>query len=63
MGQIGGMRNTYQILIENLKRKSHSGDLNINGTTILKYTLKVLGLYNVNWIYLAHDEGSVSGSK
>jgi hypothetical protein len=29
-----GMRNTYQVLIENMKR-SHLGDLGIDGTTIL----------------------------
>jgi hypothetical protein len=46
----------------NRKSGSHLGDLSINGTTILIYTLKMLGLWNVNWIHLANDEVSVSGS-
>jgi hypothetical protein len=38
---IRDIRNEYKILVENLKRRDHLGDLGINGMIILKLILTV----------------------
>jgi hypothetical protein len=38
---VGKMRNSYKILVGNLKERDHSEDLSVDGRIILEWTLEI----------------------
>jgi hypothetical protein len=45
---MGERRNSYKILVENLKGRDHSEDTGVDGRIILKMNLKEIGWEDLN---------------
>jgi hypothetical protein len=55
------MKTVYKILLENLKRSDHLGDLRVDWVTISKINYKQIGHECVEWIHMA-ETGPLAGS-
>jgi hypothetical protein len=56
VARIGDMRNTYNILVGNPRRRGHSEDTGVDGKLISSWILRKQGGNRVEWMHLVQSK-------